>query len=390
MEDIIRPRQELSHGKILVFCTALCILAFLLGLTTLEAYIRLTRPRIDLYVLTGRIPGPNPISKWASADAFSAYRAKPGQYAEGKTVNKYGFISTPKISVVKPKDTIRIVFLGGSSTAGTGSNLKDDETWPWQTVMRLRQKTSKSIDFINGALGGYSSFESYGRLWSKIRHFSPDIVVLYHGWNEMYYFNLVNNIVSWRTLPDGSWSCERRRPIAIYNMHWSDSLLRWSQLLTRVRLRLSRAVGGEVGTSKRKTLQTDFDRRGLDIWRTNLKLIRETCRVLGIKLFVAKQATLIVPELPANERKRCRYEFHGFDHVAHVAAFRGIYRVIDEEIPADSIIDVTVLSGRSDYLYDHIHPTPKGAKEIASIVSEALADYIEKEAKANKALQRTR
>ena len=243
----------------------------------------------------------------------------------------------------------------------------------------VKHKTSKNIDFINGALGGYSSFESYGRLWSWIRHFSPDIVVLYHGWNEMYYFNIVNDIVSWRTLPDGSWSCEwPTGPIMTYTMHWSDPLLRWSQLLTRVRLRLSKAVGGEVGSSKRKALQKNFDHRGLDIWRTNLKLIRETCRLLGIKLFVAKQATLIVPDLPADDRKRCRYEFHRFDHVAHVAAFHGIYKVIDEEIPADSIIDVTVISGRSDYLCDHIHPTPKGAQEIASIVAQALADYIKK------------
>jgi hypothetical protein len=95
----------------------------------------------------------------------------------------------------------------------------------------------KHIEFINGALGGYTSFESYGRLWSRIRFFSPDIIVVYHGWNEIYYFNRVDDMTSWRMLADGSWSLDRTdQPITIYEPMSIDYVIWPFQVLIRLRL----------------------------------------------------------------------------------------------------------------------------------------------------------
>ena len=369
--------NTLSRKKRILFFCITCSLSVLMAFTALEVYVRITRPNIDLFELTGRIAGVNPMSEWAVVDAFSAYRTKPGQYADNKTVNSHGFLSTPEITPDKSEGTVRIVFLGGSSTAGTGRNLADAETWPWLTVELVRKQVPQQVDFINAAVGGYSSFESYGRLWSRIRHFAPDIVVVYHGWNEMYYFNKADDILSWRTLPDGSWSiAQASEPITIYSPLWIDPIIRGSQSLSRIRIRLSRPLSGEVGSSSDVPLITDFNHLGLPIWRTNLRLIREACEVIDAKLFVAKQATLIVPDLPEEQRNRCKYDFHGFDHDAHVNAFTEIYRIIDEEIPEDSVVDVTAMSGRPEFFFDHVHPTPVGCVEIATIVSESLVAHI--------------
>lgn len=104
--------------------------------------------------------------------------------------------------------------------------------------------------------------------------------------------------------------------------------------------------------------------------------MRHACRDMGAELFVCKQATLIVPGLSGKERERCRVEFHGFDHDAHVAAFEALYRVIGEEIPQANVIDVTPLSGVPEYFHDHVHPTREGTTEIAEIVSSALAESV--------------
>lgn len=372
--------NRIAQSQFFKFIPGLLATAFSLTICfcTLEFYIRNTQPKIDLYVLTGRIPGPNPMDSWAHIDAFSAYRGKHGQYSEGKSVNQFGFISTPKISVIKPKNTIRIIFLGGSSTAGTGWNLKDEETWPWLTVQFLRKELNIKIDFINAALGGYSSFESYGRLWSRLRHFSPDFVILNHGWNEMYYFNSADNIVNWRTLKDGSWRLDRADdPIISYSPNFLDPLIRWSQLLTYFRLKFSSQIAGEVRSKTSINLETSYNKKGLEIWRTNLKLIEETCNIIGAKLFVIKQPTLIVANLSLSEQKRCRYDFHGFDHNAHVDAYSKIYKIIDEEIERNFIIDATVLSGNPELFFDHVHPNTLGSFQLAQLVSRSLLRHLE-------------
>jgi lysophospholipase L1-like esterase len=358
------------------------IVPSVLLLLAAETYIRVTTKHEDLWALTGRSVAKMPLADWAFLDAYSAWRGRPGVYHSGsvtKTVNRDGFISTPEISQVKPPHTIRIAFLGESSTAGTGTLLPDSVTWPWQVAENLRRRPGRQdrIEFLNAALGGYSTFESMGRLWSRVRFYSPDIVVVYHGWNEMYYFKAVDRIANWHTLPDGSWGLESSVPVTVYAPRWYDWLARPSQLLTKVRLRFSPAVNGEVRSGVfQPTLAHDYDHRGLEIFRTNLRLIRATAQTLGMELFVGKQATLIVPGLPEQERARCRYDFHGFDHDAHVDAFRQIYRIIDEEIPHDHVIDVTPLSGIPENFHDHIHPTDLGAARTAAIMADALAPAV--------------
>jgi len=322
-------------------------------------------------------------------DAFSGFRGRPGEYQgqERKTINSFGFISTPEIRFIKPENTIRVVFMGGSATAGTGFDLSDRNTWPW-LVWKILQKNvrGKRVEFINGALGGYTSFESYGRFWSRIRFFSPDIIVLCHGWNEMYYFNKdkVDDMISWRMLSDGSWTLDRSdEAVAIYEPMLIDHLLRPSQALIRLRLRFSKPGGGYMGELGSSAKAFDrYDRRGLEIWRTNLGLFRESAKFLGVKLFVAKQPTLMVPGLPREERLRCRIDFHGFGYEEHLDAFEQIYRVIDEEIAKDDIIDLTELSGRPQYFYDHVHPTREGVSAIAEIVYRHLLEYLNPQKKA--------
>jgi len=369
-----------SRERKIQFIIVTTIISILIVFGLLEVLIRATIPKSDIYELTGRITVKNPISDWALTDAFCAYRAKPGK-SKGITVNSNGFIATPEISVDKPAGTIRIVFIGESSTSGYAGYLKDSETWPWQMVEMLRKKTSQKIDFINAALVGYTSFESIGRLWSRVRQFKPDIVICNHGWNEMYYFTeKAENIENWRTLKSGNWSVtEMDNPIAIYYPHWIDPGIRWSQLLTYFRLKVSKHKEGEISSnSNNMVLKPDFNHKGIPIWRDNLKMLKAVCGIMGAKLFVCRQATMVVPNLSPEEQKKCRYEYHGFNNEAHLRAFQEIYKVIDEEMPADEIIDVTSLSGRRDLFFDHIHPTANGCKEVAKIVSVPVANYISK------------
>lgn len=370
--------QELTRKKAIILASIVVAVISSVLFLVAEVYVRLTMDNTNLWALTGRKIGVNPASTWAFVDAYSAIRGRPGIFSiePKKSINSHGFISTPEIPVEKPDDVTRVVFLGGSSTAGTGHNLADEDTWPWQATDILNKTTGHRVEFINAALGGYTTFESFGRLWSRIRFFSPDIIVVYHGWNEMYYFDDVDNITTRRTLPDGSWSLKTtRRSTVTYEPLWIDYLIRPSQILTKARIRLSTRVGGEVGQAK-NTLTADYDKRGLEIYRTNLRLIRNAAELFGAKLIVAKQATLIVPGLSEEDRERCFYHYHGFDHDAHVDAFSQIYEIIDHEIEPDSIVDATHLSGVSEYFNDHIHLTARGASVLAEFIAGEIRPYV--------------
>jgi hypothetical protein len=341
-----------------------------------ELYVRLTKEHLDLRVLTGQKAGADEMAEWAKVDAFCAYRGRPGRYPVAdnivKTVNSDGFISTPELGHAKEPGEVRIAFLGGSSTDGSGHLLGDRQTWPWKVVDILRSKSpGRKVTFLNCAAAGYSSFESYGRLWSRVRFYNPDIVVVYHGWNEMYYFSDIALAHRWRVLWDGGWGFDFVTNTVVKPM-WFDPVLQYSQTLIRVRRRLGRIDSGERGRAVAAGLQQDFDQRALEVWRTNLRLLAQVSEMIHAKLFVCKQATLVVPNLPKELRAKCHYEYHGFGHDAHVAAFSGIYRIIDEEIPAERIIDVTPLSGRPELFFDHIHPKETGTSAIAEIVAEAL------------------
>lgn len=370
--------QRFGPFTLLVVVLALSITLLAMA----EVWVRATKPAVDLWVLTGRAKTMSWMQSWAQVDAFSAYRARAGRYVHAdKTVNRYGFISTPELPVQRDDpNTLRIAFFGGSSTAGTGGarggNLADADTWPWRVVERLRpQLGDRKIEFINAGLSGFTSFESYGRLWSRVRFFQPDIIVIDHGWNEMYYFTKGDEIVNWRTRPDGSWGFDETRSRKLIEPLWIDDWIRSSQLLTRVRLRLSPQIAGETAPSQ--SLSDHFNPTGPEIFRSNLRLIRSAAAQINAELFVIKQPTLVVADLPEAQRAWCRYDFHGFDHGAHVAAFAAIYSVIDDEIPAERIIDLTGLSGDIKSFFDHVHPTLTGVEHITTQVSSRLAEYLE-------------
>lgn len=358
----------------------LTVMAFLLA----ERYYTAKYNYVDLLALTGKRQGYMPNGKWAYADAFCAYKAKPGIFgsrSERKTVNKYGFISTPEMEVTKPANTIRIAFLGESSTAGTDPNISDKYTWPKLVADKVQEKIpNKKIEYINGALPGYTSFESYGRLWSRIRYFSPDIIVVYHGWNEMYYFNEVDKLINRRTLSDGSWSFEKKTDLpSVVEPLWIDKYIWPSSIFSSLRLKLT-VKNFELGdTTTNKVLLNSYDPRALEVFRTNLKLLRETSKTLNAEIFVCKQATLVAPNLSKELLEYCH-----FDYQAHLKAFKEINQVIDEEFDSDKVIDCTSMNGIPKYFCDHIHPHKKGCFKIADIVSGKLIPYIKKSPTFNK------
>jgi len=339
----------------------------------LELAVRELMPPLDLNALTGRTMSQGPIDQWADEDAFCAYQPKPSIEAVGKTVNAHGHMSTPAIEFAKADSTMRILFLGESSTAGTGFNVPDSVTWPWQTVERLRALGHR-VDFINGASGGYTTFESYGRLWSRLRFFNPDIVVVMHGWNDSYYINRLDEWpTSWRSNKNGGTGYHYKEYMEDYAPLMIDRCIGWSQLLSRIRLALYAKVGRGVVISeeeRNQPIETTFDPKVLNLYADNLQLIQSFCVANTMGLFLVKQPTMLTRS--AIDSSRFHWSGHSLSADGVMDVMDAFYATTDTLVDSNHIIDLRSLSGNAQILADQVHPSLQGCSIIAKMVSDHL------------------
>jgi hypothetical protein len=99
-------------------------------------------------------------------------------------INAFGFRSPP-IPLVKPAGRLRLAFLGGSTTYCAEVS-SDEMTWPYLVVAEVRRRfPDLDIDFLNGAVPGYSTktLKPYFERW--IARFHPDVIVIYEAANDL-------------------------------------------------------------------------------------------------------------------------------------------------------------------------------------------------------------
>jgi lysophospholipase L1-like esterase len=85
----------------------------------------------------------------------------------------------------KPPGELRVLCLGGSTTAG--EEVRDEETYPAQLQALLRRRfPGRALRVINAGVPSYSLRQSLDHFALRLRRFSPDIVTVYHGVNDLF------------------------------------------------------------------------------------------------------------------------------------------------------------------------------------------------------------
>lgn len=108
--------------------------------------------------------------------------------AEALITNKEGFTSIGEAEfeygLKKPAGTYRVIVIGGSTVWGVGS-ATPDENLPARLLKGLREKYPKvKFEVINAGVSGYSSRNEFLYLLSELVYYSPDLVIVYDGWND--------------------------------------------------------------------------------------------------------------------------------------------------------------------------------------------------------------
>ena len=101
-------------------------------------------------------------------------------------VDHHGFLSNvpPTLEYKKSPNEIRIATIGASTTASI--NLSYDENWPGHLGTLLQNALpAKKIRVINAGVPGFDTAQSIGNLALRVIPFSPDVVIIYHAYNDL-------------------------------------------------------------------------------------------------------------------------------------------------------------------------------------------------------------
>jgi len=108
----------------------------------------------------------------------------PNQSTDSITINTLGFRGG-EFSEIKPSDTYRIFMVGGSTMFGAGAT-SDDTTIPGYLQQLLNEKDfGFDIEVINSGIQGADSNTELNLIEQKLVRFSPDLIIIYDGWNDL-------------------------------------------------------------------------------------------------------------------------------------------------------------------------------------------------------------
>jgi lysophospholipase L1-like esterase len=150
-----------------------------------------------IVILLGLAEGATRLRQWIKYGSFGQLSAVyttdpktnlrvPKANAETGTIqiNFLGFRG-PELKNPKPAGSLRIAFLGASTTfcAEVSSN---ELAWPHLVAQSLQAAYPDiPIEYVNGAVPGYTVTSSLRNLQERIAPLVPDVIVIYHATNDL-------------------------------------------------------------------------------------------------------------------------------------------------------------------------------------------------------------
>ncbi len=126
---------------------------------------------------------------------FTGFIFRPGKIIIGShpnqkersevRIDRDGFLSREEeLSLEKPPGEIRIAAVGASTTANV--HLNYDDNWPAHLERIVQQSfPDRKVRVINAGIPGYDTAQSIGNLSLRVMPYKPDIVIIYHGYNDL-------------------------------------------------------------------------------------------------------------------------------------------------------------------------------------------------------------
>lgn len=274
-------------------------------------------------------------------------------------VNSTGFRGR-ELEIPKPRGTLRVACLGGSTTFTT--NVNNQTTYPVQLEAVLRQRAPElRVEVLNAGIPGYTTAESFMNLAMKVLDYEPDLVVVYHAINDVRpraYAGYRADYGHFRRVwveedMAGSWALRQADHSVLFRV------LRLCLTDYQTQTSLYYWVTNEYDHPA--TDPIELGEANLDGFKANLGAIADVCQARGIGvLFVSQCRNLAVTRGAQGEPFRRHNKA-----TEEVAAERGLpFCDAALDFPQETTFRPT----------DPVHMTGPGARELARRVAAAIVD----------------
>jgi lysophospholipase L1-like esterase len=171
------PESDRSQGPPLWKKLALMLGTLVIGLLVIEC-----AARVRHYFMYGTLGAR--VCTYVADRVTGLPIPTPNTVIGGIRIDSRGF-RNPELSSPKPEGTIRIAFLGASTTF-CAECIPNRNTWPHLVCEAIaRRFPDVGFDYINAGVAGYTTKHSLANFEARVKPLEPDVAVIYHGTNDL-------------------------------------------------------------------------------------------------------------------------------------------------------------------------------------------------------------
>lgn len=361
------------------------LLLFLLLLISLELFLRYTYRNFE----SG--------SYRYTVDYFHPFLQSQLSVQENIHVNSHGFRGE-EISMKKPSNTYRIVLLGGSSVLNREVAYEKNAARVLETMLRAKYP-NKKIEVINAGKDGYTSEHSLIQYLFKIKDFRPDMIIMWHGVNDLYvsctpsdtqYGSFKRDYShSFGAVANMTFEHFKPAPVITIKIVMVDFLITalrdnlYSDIVHRIKNWYLDGFAQRYRSGSPEFIDY-YDFPSGDVYKRNLMSFIKVAKEDNVKLLLGNQASLYKPNLNLEETKTvifpklvCR-KHNKYYSLRSIRKGFEQFNAITERVAKENNIpfinlDATIPKNLS-YFVDSVHYTEKGNKLIA----DTLFSYLTK------------
>jgi len=353
----------------------------------------------SIYVYYPKSAALNPPFRLLPNKVYPGENREPGGYV----TNSFGFLS-PEISIKKPAQTIRIAFVGSSTTADEGSypHRFSDLIEHWLNLWAEQQRLSLRFETINAARGGLTSTDIAAIVRDEILPLQPDLILYYEGANQFWPFQFLQ-------IPSDFKIGQEIQPLHHYTKH---SIIKYSALAEWVEnLFIYHDCKGGFELDKpyfSSTWPAAFNATQLNLANPNLPLnlsiilndwnhIRDAAHEIQAEFiplsfiwYSHANMTLTIPQNYALWQSLNRgFWPANYAWIEQMAAFQNrVFRQYAQDQHLNFIDIASVYPKNPDFFVDAVHMTYEGSRLRAWIIYNKLLPLLQRKI-ANKELPKT-